>query len=132
MAVTVDRAEWLSDEIAVDFLSVRSLVDRMQASFFGPAADRGVSAEIVLSPHEAVLGVVVPIDVPVRGVCDACGGSGERWADVCGRCAGSGGAIVPRRIRVKVPPGQRDGASFTVTVLPGSAGVTIAVRITIA
>ncbi len=132
VAVAADQADWLSDEIAIDFPSIDPLVDRMQASFFGPVVDPNLSAEIVLSPQEAFFGAVVPLDVPVRGICSACGGRGERWADVCDRCAGTGGAIVPRRVRLTVPPRQRDGATFKVSVAPASAAMTIAVRITIA
>lgn len=128
-----DDADWLSDEIAIDFPSIDPLVDRMRASFFGPLLDSHVSAEIVLSPREAWLGAVVPLDVPVRDICPACGGRGERWFDLCDRCEGTGGAIVPRRVRLTVPAGVRDGTTFTVRVAPASAAATtVEVHIAIA
>lgn len=132
VAVASDEADWMSDEIAIDFPSVEALVGRMQASFFGPVVDPCLSAEIVLSPREAMVGAVVPIDVPMRDVCAACGGRGEGWTGVCDRCEGIGGSIVPRRVRLTVPPGVRDGTTFKVSVVPASAATTIDVRIRIA
>lgn len=128
-----DEAEWLSDEIAIDFPSIDALLDRVRASFFGPILDPCVSAELVLSPREAWLGTVVPLDVPVREVCSACGGRGECWWDLCGRCGGSGGGIARRRIRLSVPAGVRHGTVFRVSIVPISAAATmVEVRIAIA
>src|SRR4026208_1115776 len=46
------RTEWLADEVAIDFPSVSSLLDRMRDSFFGDARESFLSAEIVVSPQE--------------------------------------------------------------------------------
>ena len=54
------RAEWMADEVAIDFPSVASVLDRMRHSFFGALPPVHLSAEIFLSPHEAFWGAVVP------------------------------------------------------------------------
>ncbi len=124
--------EWLHDEIAVDFPAIDRFVERMRAAFFGPAADRVLAAEIILTPREAFFGTVVPLDVPVRRVCSVCGGRGECWMDLCEWCEGTGGAVEPHRVRVRVPPGVRDGAVFRLSVAPASAlPTTIEIRIAI-
>src|SRR4051794_10512673 len=63
------RAEWLTDEVAIDFPSVSSVLDRMRDSFFGETRSVGLNAEIVLSPQEAFWGTTVPLDVPLRRTC---------------------------------------------------------------
>src|SRR5918999_111890 len=99
----------LADEVAIDFPSMRALLDRMRRAFFGgdPAASR-YSAEICLTPREAFYGAAVPLDVPVSATCRACGGRGEVWADPCAPCDGSGSAVARHRVRVTVPAGVRD------------------------
>jgi molecular chaperone DnaJ len=72
------RADWLADEVAIDFPSVSGLLDSMRHAFFG-AALGDLSAEIVLSPLEAFRGTIVPLGVPVRQTCAQCGGRGEIW-----------------------------------------------------
>ena len=71
------RSEWL-DEVAIDFPSVSSVLDRMQHAFFGDLPLISRSAEIILSPREAFYGTHVPLDVPLRRTCPRCGGRGDR------------------------------------------------------
>ena len=47
------QAEWLTDEVAIDFPSVSGLLDRMRHSFFGGGPLGDLSAEIVLTFAEA-------------------------------------------------------------------------------
>ena len=65
------RTEWvamdpLNDEVAIDFPSVATVLDRMRHALFGGGPSVTASAEIVLSPREAFDGVTVPLDVPLR------------------------------------------------------------------
>ena len=75
-------AEWLADEVAIDFPSLDEAVERMRDAFLAPLDERDdrpeLSAELRLSAHEAFDGVTVPLDVPIRKLCTACGGRGER------------------------------------------------------
>jgi DnaJ-class molecular chaperone len=104
-----------ADEVAIDFPSVAHLVARVRRSFLADASgERGdtVKTEICLSSEEAHRGVVVPVMVLLRATCSECGGRGETWAERCQACDGSGHALVPRRLRVTVPPRIIDGSRF--------------------
>jgi hypothetical protein len=134
-----------ADEVAIDFPHVGRAVARMRAAFLGErgaAEDSGgleadldaevVMAELRLSPREARLGGLMPIDVAMRGTCGPCGGRGETWAEPCGECRGSGTFFVRHAVRVFVPPGLTDGARFRFRVSsPDAASVRVEVRVAV-
>jgi molecular chaperone DnaJ len=124
--------DWLTDEVAIDFPSVANVLDRMRHAFFGAAPQVGLSAEIVLSPHEAFWGTTVPLDVPLRRTCPRCGGRGETWQEWCHACAGGGEISAIHEVRLRVPAGVREGARFRFVVMPAGAPETVVdVRISI-
>jgi molecular chaperone DnaJ len=126
------RADWLGDEVAIDFPSVASVLDRMRDSFFGGAREASLSAEIVLTPQEAFWGALVPLHVPLRRTCARCGGRGEVWSDWCAVCAGGGEVSTTHEMRLRVPAGVREGARFRFSVAPQGAPQTLVdVRISI-
>ena len=131
------RGEWVSvdpltDEVAIDFPSVATVLDRMRHAFFGGGPSVTLSAEIVLTPREAFDGVTVPLDVPLRRTCPRCGGRGETWAEWCASCRGLGEVSTHHEMQVRVPPGVRSGALFRFSVTPPGAPVTLVeVRVTI-
>ena len=126
------RTEWLADEVAIDFPSVSSLLDRMRDSFFGGAREAFLSAEIVVSAEEAFWGVLVPLHVPLRRTCPRCGGRGEVWAEWCVACGGAGEVRDTHEMRLRVPAGVQEGATFRFTIAPPGAPQTgVEVRITI-
>ena len=92
-----------ADEIAIDFPSVEPAVERMRDAFLGEHPDDDVlRTELLVSPHEAWDGLVVPIDVPIRGLCRHCGGRGN-WTEPCGDCRGTRAVLVHRAVRLAVP-----------------------------
>jgi len=126
------RADWLTDEIAIDFPSVSSVLDRMRDSFFAGARGASLSAELVLTPREAFWGTLVPLDVPLRQTCPRCGGRGEVWEEWCAACGGVGDMSALHEVRLRVPAGVREGARFRFSVAPSGAPLTsVEVRITI-
>ena len=126
------RSEWLADEVAIDFPSVSSVLDRMRNSFFGERPINSRSAEIILTPREAFYGTHVPLDVPLRRTCPRCGGRGEVWNEWCALCAGCGEVASAHELRVRIPSGVRDGARFRFSVTPPGAPMTIVdVRVSI-
>ncbi|MEN3337638.1 MAG: molecular chaperone DnaJ [Acidobacteriota bacterium] len=130
--VTGTRADWLGDEISIDFPSVSSVLDRMRDSFFGGAPEASLSAEIVLTPQEAFWGALVPLHVPLRRTCPRCGGRGEVWSDWCAACGGGGEVTNTHEMRLRVPAGVREGARFRFSVAPTGAPQTfVDVRISI-
>jgi hypothetical protein len=107
-----------ADEVAIDFPSVDHVVDRMRDAFLGerPAGDV-LSAELRLSTVEALHGLVVPLDVPMRRTCAMCGGRGETWTEPCDACCGTGESLFHHPVRVTVPAGVVDGARFRFRVV---------------
>lgn len=125
-------ADWLADEVNVDFPSVASVLDRMRHSFFGTAAGTLLSAEIELSPEEAFWGTSVPLDIPLRQTCRTCGGRGESWEQWCEDCRGGGDVPARHPMRLKVPAGVRPGARFRFSVTPpGALPTCVEIRISV-
>ncbi len=94
-----------------------------------PVQAGSLSGEILLTADEAAAGGILPLDIPLRGSCPACSGTGGSAFD-CGRCGGEG--TVERRmpIPVRIPHGVKDGAVFQVSVdEPGIASVLLTVHI---
>jgi molecular chaperone DnaJ len=126
------RTDWLADEVAIDFPSVASVLDRMRDSFFGGSRAAALSAEIVVTPQEAFWGALVPLHVPLRRTCPRCGGRGEVWTEWCDACVGAGEVSARHEMRLRVPAGVREGTRFRFSVSPQGAPQTLVeVRITI-
>jgi molecular chaperone DnaJ len=126
------RGDWLADEIAIDFPSVSSVLDRMRSSFFGASVPTGLSAELELTPEEAFWGASVPFDIPLRQTCTACGGRGEVWEQWCATCGGDGEVSAAHALRLRVPAGVREGTRFRFSVTPpGAIPTTVEIRITV-
>ncbi len=117
--------DWFADEVAIDFPSVASVLDRMRDAFFGAEAAVTLSAQMVLTAREAFAGVTVPLDVPLRRTCARCGGRGEVWNDWCAPCGGLGEVSAAHSLRVRVPAGVREGARFRFSVTPPGAPPTV-------
>lgn len=124
--------DWLADEIAIDFPSVSSVLDRMRHSFFGGGAGVELSAEIELTREEAFWGASVPLEIPLRATCRACGGRGEVWEQWCADCQGGGEVPACHPLRLRVPGGVRAGERFRFSVKPAGAVPTfVEVRISV-
>jgi hypothetical protein len=129
-----ERFDTFADEVAIDFPSMALAVDRMRDAFLAPEhPSRPLSAEIRLSPREALDGAIVPLDVPVRRVCPSCGGRGETWAEPCAPCAGTGESLVSHPVRLIVPPRVMDGVRLHLRVSapcapPTRVEIRVAVR----
>ena len=105
----------------------------MRDAFLAPE-DRpwALTTEISLSPLDAFTGTVVPLAVPVRGLCRACGGRGETWTEPCVPCGGSGDALFKQSIQISVPPRVVDGACIRLQVsTPHSLPTRVNVRVTV-
>jgi molecular chaperone DnaJ len=125
-------AEWFSDEIAIDFPSVSSVLDRMRDAFFSAELPVTLSAQLVLTAREAWEGTSIPLDVPLRHTCPRCGGRGETWTEWCAACGGLGEVTAAHSLRVQVPAGVREGARFRFSVMPPGAPPTVVeIRISI-
>ena len=131
-SVSGSRADWMSDEVHVDFPSVASVLDRMRHSFFGSPSAAGLSAEVQLTPEEAFWGTSVPLQIPLRQTCQACGGRGEVWEQWCPACQGDGEVAAHHPMQLRVPAGVRPGARFRFSVMPpGAIPTLVEVRISV-
>ena len=122
------RFEWVAPldvEVAIDFPSVATVLDRMRHAFFGAGPVVSLSAEIVLTAREAFAGVTVPLDIPLRATCPRCGGRGETWAEWCVGCGGLGEVPVSHEMRVRIPARVREGSTFRFSVTPAGAPATV-------
>ncbi|HEY5618850.1 MAG TPA: hypothetical protein VIK60_12985 [Vicinamibacterales bacterium] len=111
-------ASCFADEVVVDFPSVAPAVERIRRSFLDDERAASLNATIQLTPHEARLGAMVPLEVPVSCTCRECGGRGETWTERCGCCNGSGAELRRHQLNVAVPAGVSDGACFNFTLIP--------------
>ena len=59
----------LSDEVAIDFPSVATVLDRMRHAFFGDSSIAAGVPEVVVSPQEAFEGATIDVYLPDRGLC---------------------------------------------------------------
>ena len=107
---------WFADEVVIDFPSVAPAIERMRSAFLADEHVKTLTAALEISPREAREGATVPLDVPVRCTCRACGGRGETWTHPCGCCAGSGIQLVHQPDQISVPAGVEDGACFHFSV----------------
>jgi hypothetical protein len=122
-----------ADEIAIDFPNVEPAVERMRDAFLGEREDDDVlRRDVFVSRREAWDGLVVPIDVPLRGLCRHCGGRGETWTEPCAECHGVGAWLQHHSVRVTLPPGVADGARIRFRVTSaGADSVRVEIRIMI-
>jgi hypothetical protein len=125
--------ECFADETAIDFPSVDHLVDRVRDAFLGePANHDTLTTEVLLSRHDASVGVVLPLEVPLRGTCVRCGGRGETWTEPCTACRGTGERLLHHPLKVSVPAGVAHGARFRFRIRsPHAAPVRVEVRVAV-
>jgi DnaJ domain len=122
----------LPDEVAIDFPSVHSVLDRMRHAFFGDAPDPQPVPDIAISAHEAFWGATVPLEVPVRRTCAGCGGRGETWDRWCERCGGVGDVADVQAVHLRIAPSLADGTHVRFRVAaPGVREVVVCARIVI-
>jgi hypothetical protein len=115
---TRTAGDCFADEVVIDFPSVAAAVDRMRRAFVADEHPVALDTVIHLSRRQALEGVTVPLDVPLRRVCAPCGGRGETWTGLCVRCQGRGIELLRRPVRVMVPAGVLDGTRYRLTLAP--------------
>jgi hypothetical protein len=127
------RFDCFADEIAIDFPSVSAVVDRIRDAFLAPDEQPpALTTEISLSALDAFTGTVVPLDLPVRGMCQRCGGRGETWTERCTACDGSGETLFTHAVQVAVPARIVDGAYIRLHVsTPHALPTRVDVRVII-
>ena len=106
--------------------SFEPLFERFQRNFTGrgiPKGERleGLNVEVVLSPDEATIGVMLPIAIPVFSTCARCAGYGHDWFFPCIACNGQGVVESEETIRVQIPPMVPDWSVIEIPI--GGLGI---------
>jgi DnaJ-class molecular chaperone len=90
---------------------------------------RDADIEVILTPEEAMLGGILPIEVPAFSICPACDGSGRDWFSLCVACDGTGVRESRRTARLQIPRLIRDGTTWEIPVAEGGLHLRIRIRI---
>ena len=130
--VAVSVVDCLADEVAIDFPSVSTVLDRMRHAFFGDRPSARPVPDVLVTPQEAFWGAVVPLALPIRRMCPQCGGRGEVWNDWCDACDGGGDVPARHEVHLRIPPGVLDGTRVRFRVsAPGAPETVVDARIVI-
>jgi len=97
--------------------SFEALLERLSRNFLSSEAPKAeheepLHFELILSPEEAELGILIPFRVPVFAVCHHCGGLG------CAVCDDEGRLVDEETVDVKIPAGVRHGSVFEISLAP--------------
>lgn len=103
---------------------------------FGGRAERRaprpapVEARVELDLAQAVEGATVVVPLRREVACPACSGTGVEGQSRCSRCAGSGVLLHTDRLRVKIPPGVKDGDRVRAAAAgDGHADASVVVKV---
>ena len=80
----------------------------------GPRRGQDVESPTEVTLEEAAAGTTRTVNLQGSEPCAICSGNGTSGNARCHTCGGSGEAIKPRRLEVKVPPGVRTGSRVRV------------------
>jgi molecular chaperone DnaJ len=85
--------------------------------------------DITLTREEARTGVTVPVDIPWKGQCILCQGTGLAPFSICSGCRGSGSSQGARRFNLTIPPGVSTGTTQRLCLADNRLTVLIRVKI---
>jgi DnaJ-class molecular chaperone len=120
------------------FASARTPFDEILGEFFGDFFQARTSwplerderiLEIILTPEEAMTGVTIPVDIPWKGRCPLCQGTGLAPFSICSGCRGSGFALGERRITLTIPPGVPSGTTQRLCLAHNQLSIRVRVKV---
>jgi molecular chaperone DnaJ len=85
--------------------------------------------EITLTSREARIGVTVPVDIPWKGQCLLCQGSGLAPFSICSGCRGSGFTHGSRRITLNIPPGVPSNTTQRLCLANNHLAIVVRVKV---
>ena len=85
--------------------------------------------EIILTSQEARTGATVPVDIPWKGQCPLCQGTGLAPFSICSGCRGSGCALGERRIALTIPPGVSSGTTQRLCLAHNQLTIRVRVKV---
>jgi molecular chaperone DnaJ len=84
------------------------------ATTFGGAPGADVQVELPVEFLDMARGAEREVSYPRPKLCPSCGGTGRAGRRACPQCRGEGRVETLERIKVRIPPGARDGARIRV------------------
>ena len=85
--------------------------------------------EVILTSQEARSGVTVPVNIPWKGQCSLCQGSGLAPFSICHGCRGSGFTHGSRRITLTIPPGVTSGTTQRLCLAHNHLPIVVRVKV---
>jgi molecular chaperone DnaJ len=85
--------------------------------------------DITLTREEARTGVTVPVDIPWKGQCLLCQGTGLAPFSICSGCRGSGSSQGARRLTLTIPPGVSTGTTQRLCLANNHFTILIRVKV---
>lgn len=85
--------------------------------------------DITLTREEARTGVTVPVDIPWKGQCLLCQGTGLAPFSICSGCRGSGSSQGARRFTLTIPPGVSTGTTQRLCLANNHFTILIRVKV---
>lgn len=90
---------------------------------------REVDLDVILTPEEASVGGILPIDLPVFGVCATCGGRGRDVFSFCYVCSGLGVREGCQSARLRIPEMVPDGTTWEIRIPEGGLRLRVRIRV---
>ena len=111
-----------ADEIIKDFFSNHLPNAYMRES--------DIQFEVILTPDEAMAGVLCPIHVPVIIPCRRCLGSSLFLFPFCPYCNGTGQILSKKTLTLNIPKGVTNGVRYTISLDDaGLENIYVSVRV---
>lgn len=83
---------------------------------------------LILTPAEARVGGIIPVEVPIHQSCPVCRGWGNNMFFFCDHCGGSGSIKQIVKIKIEIPPNIPNFSQFNFSI-PGYGILNIVVLI---
>ncbi len=97
-------------------------------SFYPDFAGFKNQMELILTPEEARIGGIIPVEIPLRESCPTCRGKGSNLFFFCDHCGGSGSIEQIIKIKIEVPPNVLNFSYFNFSI-PGYGILNVAILI---
>ena len=96
--------------------------------FYPNIGDFKNQMELILTPEEARIGGIIPVEIPIRESCPTCRGKGSNLFFFCDKCGGSGSIEQTVEINIEIPPNVPNFSQFNFSI-PGYGILNVVVII---
>ena len=97
-------------------------------AYYQDATGLNNQIELILTPEEARIGGIIPVEIPIHETCPTCRGKGSNLFFFCDHCGGDGSIEQSVEINIQVPPNVSNFSQFNFSI-PGYGILNVAVFI---